>query len=98
MGLVISCVDGLAFVAGHREAGNGRCVATKGISPVLDVEDSERQDWASGRPTGDSRPNSPVVRKNSLLYGINNLEYARNNVTAVRRAYCASEISPRNAR
>jgi hypothetical protein len=42
MGLALPRMDGLAFVAGHREARNSHCLAPQGFLPFLDVEDSER--------------------------------------------------------
>ena len=56
VGLAFSSVDRLAFGARDREAANSGCMAPQGIPDVLDVEDPERKERASGGLTGGSRP------------------------------------------
>jgi hypothetical protein len=56
VGLAFSRLDRLAFGARDREAANSCCMAPQGIPDVLDVEDPEREERASGGLTGGSRP------------------------------------------
>src|SRR4051794_39473834 len=65
VGLAVPRLGGLAFVAGHRQARNGSCVAR--ISLRLDVEDPERQARPSGGLTRGSRPHPPHERRKSAL-------------------------------
>ena len=46
----------LVIVTRDREAANSCCMAPQGIPDVLDVEDPEREERASGGLTGGSRP------------------------------------------
>src|SRR5918993_3591439 len=51
VGLALPLLGGLAFVAGDCQTRNSRWLAPQGISPLLDVEDPQRQDWAAGGAT-----------------------------------------------
>jgi hypothetical protein len=67
LGLAVPHLDGVAFVAGHRQAGNRRCLATQCVSPFLDVEDPERQARAAIGSTRDSRTHPADEHRQSRL-------------------------------
>ena len=50
VGLAVPRLEGLAFFAGHCQARNSRWLAPQGISPLLDMENPERQARAAGGP------------------------------------------------
>jgi hypothetical protein len=69
MGLAVPPLARLAFRPGHRQARNGRGLASCGLSPVLDREGAARPIWATGAFARDPRSDPPDVPGESRLGG-----------------------------
>jgi hypothetical protein len=64
VGLAVPDLERLALGAGHRQARNGDCLASRRLSPVLDLEGATRQTGTTHRFSRDSKSNPQDVSEN----------------------------------
>src|SRR5262249_33133989 len=67
VGLAVAHLERLALGAGHRPARNRHCLASRRLSPVLDLEGARRPSGTTGHFARGSRSDPPDVSGESEL-------------------------------